>query len=230
MTTTARSHGLWRGLAWLALPALLALLGGSAAVAAAELQVSVQEPDGDPIEHAVVYALPLDPDGRPAPVGEPVVIDQIDKEYVPYVTAVRVGTSISFPNKDQIRHHVYSFSEAKNFEIPLYEGVPAEPVEFDKAGSVPLGCNIHDWMKAYVFVTEAPYFAVTEASGRAIVELPSGNYAVEVWHPALKGEPSATSQRLTMDAARSSLDFVIERKRVWKPRRAPSRGGAGSYR
>jgi plastocyanin len=194
-----------------------------------ELEITVQDDDGKPVEHAVVYARPIGDHADSANRAEPVAIDQINKEYVPYVTAIRVGTSVEFPNKDQIRHHVYSFSDAKNFEIPLYEGTPAAPIVFDTAGSVTLGCNIHDWMKAYVFVSESPYFAVTEAGGEATIDLPDGDYTVEVWHPELKGEPTSLSQRISMLDAELSLNFEIERKRVWAPRRAPSREGAGGY-
>ena len=87
------------------------------------------------------------------------IIDQRDKQFIPYVTALQVGTSVWFANTDKIRHHVYSFSPAKKFELPLYAGVPAEPVVFDQPGFVTLGCNIHDWMIAYVAVLTTPYFA-----------------------------------------------------------------------
>src|SRR5207302_1290602 len=99
-----------------------------------------------------------------------------------YVTAVQVGTAVMFPNKDNIRHHVYSFSPAKKFELPLYAGIPAEPVVFDKEGIVTLGCNIHDWMVAYVAVLPTPYFQVTGREGRALFsDLRAGQYTVEVW-------------------------------------------------
>jgi plastocyanin len=202
----------------------------ASAANAAELAVAVQDREGQPIEDAVVYAQPIAPQSASVPPNQPAIIDQIDKEYVPYVTAVQVGTAISFPNRDQIRHHVYSFSDAKTFEIPLYEGTPTDPVVFDTPGAVTLGCNIHDWMKAYVFVTESPFFAVTAAGGDATIELPAGGYEVEVWHPELKGEPASLTQRISVDGERASLSFSIERRHVWTPRRAPSRDGAGGYR
>ena len=110
---------------------VLALLCLASPARADRLDIAVQDKDGKPVEYAVVYALPPDSDGAPAGLPEPVNVDQIDKEYVPYVTAIRVGTSVQFPNKDQIRHHVYSFSEVKKFEIPLYAGMPAniDPLE-----------------------------------------------------------------------------------------------------
>jgi hypothetical protein len=205
-----------------ALAALLLAAPGPLA-RAESLAARVRSDRGKPVEDAVVYARALDGDGRPLPPPEPIEIDQIDKEYVPYVTAIRVGTPVGFPNHDQIRHHVYSFSPAKTFEIPLYEGKPAEPVLFDRPGEVALGCNIHDWMRAYVFVSETPYFAVTDAGGGAMLELPPGDYAVEVWHPELEGEAEATRQRLRVGGSEASeLHFSIARKRVWRPRRAPS--------
>jgi plastocyanin len=213
-----------------ALALACAVLAGAPAARAAGLEVTVTSPSGEPVRDAVVYAVPLGADGRPKPAPARAEIDQIDKEYVPYVTAVRVGTAVSFPNRDQIRHHVYSFSDAKSFEIPLYKGEPPEPVLFDKPGVVVLGCNIHDWMKAYVFVTEAQHFAVTDEAGRAALGgLPAGDFAVEVWHPELKGEPEATRQRVALDGGAAALTLAIDRQREFRPRRAPS-AGRGGYR
>jgi plastocyanin len=207
---------------WLVAPAALA----------ASLRATVTGDDGLPVPDAVVYALPLDENGKPVQQPPPAMIDQIDKEYVPYVTPVRVGTAVTFPNRDQIRHHVYSFSPTKQFEIPLYKGTPPDPILFDSPGPVTLGCNIHDWMTAYVFVSESPYFALTEADGSAVVtDLPRGSYTVQVWHPRIKGEPNATSQHVSIgDGADSSLQFTIEQRHVWRPRRGPSAGGGSSYR
>lgn len=211
-----------------AVPLLCLALIAPALAGAERLQVAVRNQAGAPVSDAVVYALPLDPTGEYAPLPENVVVDQIDKEYVPYVTAVRVGTRIHFPNHDQIRHHVYSFSEAKTFEIPLYRGTPAKPVVFDKTGDVALGCNIHDWMKAYVFVTETPYFAVTGDDGKANLVAPAGRYAVAVWHPELDGEPEEHDQRASLGAgSAAALHFTIAQRPVWRPRRSPSLLGPG---
>ncbi len=214
--------------AWVAALLMGALLG-PAAGHSATLEAVVNSDGGGPVKDAVVFALPLDANGKPVAPPKPIDIDQVDKEYVPYVTAVQVGTAINFPNHDQIRHHVYSFSDAKTFEIPLYRGTPRDPILFDQPGAVPLGCNIHDWMSAYVFVSETPYFALTDAAGRAnLAGLPPGDYAVRVWHPRLKGDPEATSQRISAASdSDSSLTFSIQEKRVWRPRRAPSLAGGG---
>jgi hypothetical protein len=144
---------------------------------------------------------------------------------------VQVGTAVLFPNKDNIRHHVYSFSPAKKFELPLYAGVPAEPVIFDKPGFVTLGCNIHDWMIAYVAVLPTPYFQVTGKEGRVTLrDLPAGQYSVEVWQPSLKGPPDSFAQHvdLTSDGAKE-LVFTLDLKPDFHARKAPSLS-TGGYR
>jgi plastocyanin len=205
----------------------LTALAAATVVQAASLTSTVADEDGEPVKDAVVLAAPL---GGAARNGKKTaVIDQVDKEYVPHVTAVRAGTQISFPNRDQIRHHVYSFSDAKTFEIPLYKGTPASPVLFDKPGVVVLGCNIHDWMKAYVYVTETPYFGVTGKDGKVTLKgVPAGDYRVEVWHPTMKGDPEDHARQVSVGGAGGSASFQIEQKKVWRPRRGP-RGGGGDY-
>jgi plastocyanin len=222
MAGTRRRARSWRW-GW-----VLALLGAPAVASGATLSVTVTDSDGVPLEHAVVAAWALDANGKVEPSREPVVIDQIDKEFVPYVSVVRKGTAVTFPNRDPVRHHVYSFSEAKTFEIPLYKGTPPEPVVFDTPGVVPLGCNIHDWMMAYVFVTDAPHFGVTDASGQIILrELAPRRYRVEVWHPELEDSREVAAHDVAVDPDGASLSVSIERRRMWRPRRAPHAGDAG---
>ena len=204
-----------------------AALGAAVAAApsaAGELVAEVIDKKGKAVEGAVVLAFPAD--GAAAPKKAVLVdVDQVNKEFVPRISAVPVGTPIRFPNYDQIRHHVYSFSPAKSFEIPLYKGVPAEPIVFDKPGVVTLGCNIHDWMQGYVLVTEAPFFAVTDEKGAAKLALPVGTVRLRVWHPNLKGKPEDTEQSIQLDGARQGVEFRIDRKKAWKVRRGGGRGG-----
>jgi plastocyanin len=124
--------------------ALLAAGGrGPALARAPSVEASVTDQSGKPVLDAVVTLMPV---GGPPPALRPMpaVMDQVNKEFVPAVLPVVVGTPVSFPNRDNIRHHVYSFSPAKKFELPLYMGTPSAPVVFDKPGAVALGCNIHD--------------------------------------------------------------------------------------
>ena len=193
---------------------------------AGSLSVTVKDAKGALVSDAVVYAKS---GATSAHVGKQVVIDQQNKQFIPYVTAVQVGTSILFPNKDNIRHHVYSLSPAKKFELPLYAGIPAKPVVFDKEGFVTLGCNIHDWMIAYVAVLPTPYFRVTGDDGRATLkDLPPGQYAIAVWHPLLKGSPEASIQHvdLTHGDARP-LIFSLDLKPDFRAKRAPGLTNGG---
>jgi plastocyanin len=155
-------------------------------VGATALSVVVHDAEGAPLDQAVVI---VDAGLATASARSTAVIDQVNRMFVPHVSVVRTGTAVSFPNRDDIRHHLYSFSEAKTFELPLYKGTPAEPVIFDQAGIVTLACNIHDWMLGFVYVTDAPSFVVTGEDGRAEFELPAGTeYRVTVWHPSLGPE------------------------------------------
>lgn len=196
---------------------------------AGSLTVTVKDSKGAPVADAVVYAKP----SHAASLRESrhVIIDQRNKEFIPYVTAVQVGTAIAFPNSDAIRHHVYSFSPAKRFELPLYAGVPAEPVVFDKEGFVTLGCNIHDWMVAYVAVLTTPYFQLTRQEGHALLkDLPAGSYTVEVWQPALKGSPDRLAQQVEIGpGGANELVFTVELKPDFRSKRAPSLS-EGGYR
>lgn len=183
---------------------------------------------GKVLPDAVVVVYPAD-GPTPPPRAAALVEDQIDKEFVPYVQVVRVGSQVSFPNKDNIRHHVYSFSPAKKFELPLYRGTPASAIVFDKAGIVKLGCNIHDWMIAYLYVTDAPYFGKTGADGRAVVtDVPEGAYAARAWHPRLDGLEESTKRRIDVTAAApASARWALKLKREFLPRRAPLPGAPG---
>ncbi len=188
----------------LCLLTFLALLGLGCELRAGALEVTVRDAQGAAVADAVVYATGKGVKSERGHDQE--VIDQQNKQFIPYVTAVQVGTSILFPNKDNIRHHVYSLSPAKKFELPLYSGIPAAPVVFDKEGFVTLGCNIHDWMIAYVAVLATPYFEVTDRQGHAtLARAPVG---------ALHGRGlAAVAQRQTR-TARASRSTSRTRRRI----------------
>jgi hypothetical protein len=138
---------------------------------------------------------------------------------------------VIFPNNYNFRHPVSSFSPAKKFELPLYAGIPAEPVVFDKPGFVTLGCNIHDWMIAYVAVLPTPYFQVTEKEGRVTLkDLPAGQYSVEVWQPSLKGSPENLAQHVELaSSGTKELVFTLDLKPDFHTKKAPSLS-TGGYR
>ncbi len=127
-------------------------------------------------------------------------MEQRASSFVPRVLPVRVGTQVSFPNRDRIRHQAYSFSKAKPFELPLYAGSDAAPVVFDQPGIVVVGCNIHDSMIGYVIVLDTPYFARAGEDGVVALNAPEGAYRVEVWHPRVKG--AAVQKMVSLQAGR----------------------------
>lgn len=181
-----------RILAVIALPTLCA------AAQAADTEVRVTDSASAPLGGAVVYALPAS--------GAVPARDGGVCKFVPVVSAVQTGTRINFPNKDDIRHHVYSFSPAKTFDIKLYSGTPANPVLFDKPGTVMLGCNIHDNMVDYVRVVDTPYFALTDATGVArLTDMPQSTYRLEGWHPRIADPAHPPAQTVALAAGAMPL-------------------------
>jgi len=200
---------------------------------AGEINIVVSNPDGDPVENAIVSATHLAStvrsqpgiagNNQPASTPHLVTISQENKQFTPLVTAVEVGTAISFPNRDNILHNVYSFSKAKKFQLPLYKDEPPEPVVFDRPGKVILGCNIHDWMVAYVYVLETPYFDQSDAQGQAILaDLPAGKYEVRVRHPSRRNRGSSPPKKIDIgNDSRVQLTFTVVLKPQWRPQQVP---------
>ena len=178
-------------LAMLAAPATPALAGG--------LTVRVVDQAGRPVANAVVVVRPI---GRPAPTPRRVTgltVDQRGLQFHPYVTLVPVGSSVSFPNFDKTRHHVYSFSSPKRFELKLFASEQSRSILFDKPGVVAVGCNIHDQMSAFLFVTDSAWSAMSRASGQvALNGLPAGRVSVTVFHPWNRVPGNVTTQPLVI--------------------------------
>ncbi len=137
--------------------------------------------------------------GAPAPATA--VMDQRNLAFVPRVLVVAVGTSVEFPNNDSVSHQVYSFSPAKKFQLPLYKGARHPPVTFDQEGLVVLGCNIHDGMAGYIYVTAAPFFGTTDATGTLrLTDLPIGDYRITLWSPLIADPPPSLIRTVHVDA------------------------------
>jgi plastocyanin len=171
-----------------------ALLLAATCAAAAPVEVRVTDAAGKPLPQAVVFLESREARAALKPAAG-VEVAQAARQFAPQVTVVPVGTAVSFPNRDSVRHHVYSFSATKKFEIKLYVGTPTAPVVFDQPGIAVLGCNIHDHMAAWVVVVETPYYAQTGADGRvSLPAVPPGSYRLRVWHASLPpGAPAADS-------------------------------------
>lgn len=192
------------------------------AYASENFTITVTNQSDDPVEYVVISAFAQNGSNIFPPSNSTLLIDQIDKEFIAHVTPIQTGTAIEFPNHDQIRHHVYSFSPAKNFEIPLYKGVPAKPILFDKAGVVSLGCNIHDWMSAYIYVTDTPHFTMTDEMGQASMELPPGDYEIQYWHPNMDENKVHPAPTIQLERGLSqTISTQISIKQSWSFRRGP---------
>jgi plastocyanin len=210
------NRGTW--VDWAQVSGLAAVCAVAAVLAApdaraGEVEIRVLDSAGRPLPDAVVFlesataaaatrALPL------------VEISQAQRQFDPQVTVVPVGTAVSFPNRDTVRHHVYSFSPTKRFEIKLYVGTPAEPVVFDRPGIAVLGCNIHDQMVAWVVVVPTPWYGKTDARGvwRAPA-VPPGGYRLRAWHAALPVGDPASDDPITVEARPVRQDVTLARAR-----------------
>jgi plastocyanin len=205
--------------------ALFFLTAAASVASAAELSVTAKGTKGEPVADAVFSLVPLDaPVPPPNTDGE---IAQESQEFTPYVTVVQAGSRVVFPNKDTVQHHVYSLSKAKKFELPLYNPNQKESFVFDMSGLVTLGCNIHDWMVAYLVVVPTPYFAKTTPAGQATLTAPPGRYRLDLWHPRLT---TPVSEELTLGAdGATRREFSL----TLKADRRIKRGGptkTGGYR
>lgn len=202
---------------------LIIMITSSVSVAA-EVTATLVDQDGEPLNDAVIYLHTINGE---APAFEPEIseVDQIDKAFVPQVQVVTRNSSVSFPNSDDIRHHVYSFSDAKTFELPLYIGTPANPVVFDQAGVVDLGCNIHDFMRGYVVVLETPFYAISESGRAQLTALPPGELEVRIWHPRLVQEEPLSRMIDLGDDGSHELNLTLELRGELGSRRAPKRRG-----
>jgi plastocyanin len=211
------SRGRCFGVASMILVVITAVSGFSCR--AAGIIATVTDEDGQPLPDAVVSvvasgATRISPS---APLAT-ATIDQREETFVPMVVVVQRGGSVTFRNSDRTRHHIYSFSPIRQFEFVQKPDEALPPVTFDVAGVAAIGCNIHDSMIAYVYVTDAPRAAVTDSHGRAEVsELPAGSFIATVWHPRLRPKVVPPSQHVTLENSGTTLAVTIS---VLPPRRA----------
>ncbi len=171
---------------------------------AAGVQVAVQDEQGKPLLDAAVFLESRDAKAAASPLGN-AEMAQVSKQFAPRVLIVPTGTPVSFPNRDTVRHHVYSFSATKKFELKLFAGTPANPVVFDRSGIAVVGCNIHDNMAAWVVVVDTPFYARSDKLGFAtLADVPAGNYRLRVWHPRLAVGAPATDQALVVGTSNAN--------------------------
>ena len=136
---------------------------------------------------------------------------QKDTTFVPHVLPVVVGTTVAFPNDDSVFHNVFSASPVHKFDLGLYPQGKSRSTTFERPGIVPIGCNVHAQMSAYVVVLDEPYFAVPNARGvYELTGVPLGSYTIKVWHPDFG--PIAQSFTLHQDGQVLTLDFDLGKR------------------
>lgn len=179
------------------------------------LTIRVVDSSSNAVDAAVVTVnSPTAASNLAAPPSGMVEIHQRDRNFFPRVSVVPVNQKLSFPNDDDVLHHVYSFSRAKTFEFALYGKNESPTIVMDKAGVVVLGCNIHDHMRGYIYVTDAPVYGITDSKGEA--KLPAeklsgidGNVLIlSVWHPAMQGEPAMQTLEIPTDGFANELEEI----------------------
>lgn len=161
----------------------------------ADIKVRVLDTEGKPVSNAVISIPQITQYATSTPLLDaskmaPAMMDQVDKQFLPHVLIVEKGQFVVFPNSDQVRHHVYSFSKPNDFEIRLYSGNQAEPVAFANAGVAVLGCNIHDQMVGYLYIKDGEVAEITDQEGVVKFENDSvmssqEDLVVTIWHSRL---------------------------------------------
>lgn len=205
---------------------MLVLIATSPFALSQSLSVSLVDSESNPIADAVIEI--LIPQELKSQYQDAINsrVDQIDKEFVPHVSTVVAGNYVSFPNSDDILHHVYSFSPINTFNIPLFGKEDSDRFQqsFESTGVIEIGCNIHDWMLAYIYVAESTLTAVSDESGQAIIsEVPVGQFEVRVWHSRLAGDDVGMMRQMVfVDGQDTVEEVVLELKRDRRVRRAPS--------
>jgi plastocyanin len=204
------------------IPGILVFCALSVRALASDVQVLVKDQTGRPIEGAVVW-VKGSRENTPPPVQTEIVLK--NRQFNPLVTVIPVGSVVRFPNRDNVKHHVYSFSAAKTFDIPLFIGESPQVIKFERPGIVTLGCNIHDWMAAYIVVLDTALFAKTDASGNVLLRnLPAGPLSILGWYPRLRGPPV----KADVQASQSSAGLTMKLRAAL--RRTPPDARRGGYR
>lgn len=178
--------------------------------AAATVSIDVRSADGKPLAGAVVMVDTATKPAAPVRLDYSYVMAQQNIAFSPHVLIVPVGSSVSFPNRDKVRHHVYSFSKARKFDLKLYGKDETRSVVFDKAGVVALGCNIHDAMSGFIHVVDTPFAAQTDANGHvALTAVPAGGATVRIWHPSIRAGDNMLAQAVTIAPGGFATTFTI---------------------
>ncbi|WP_299081061.1 methylamine utilization protein [uncultured Paraglaciecola sp.] len=167
--------------------------------------IRVVDQFGNPVENAVIS---FNEDAQNTPdISDIAVMDQVNVQFSPEVLVIQKNQQVSFPNSDNTRHHIYSFSKPKPFEIKMYHGGESKQLAFEQSGIVVLGCNIHDQMIGYIYVAENENTAITNKLG--IAQIPKADMQIKLWHPRLSTN-KITRQEIQLPTVITESPFSIQ--------------------
>lgn len=201
---------------------LLFIMIGCTAAQAAQINITItahkdRSTKGLVVELVALNQTPITP--------ARIQIDQVDKEFIPLVSVTPVGSKLIFKNLDELKHHVYSVSSGNQFDLPLHNDISPDEISLNKPGVVKLGCNIHDWMLAYVYVSESDRVIIADDTGIvSFSEVPAGEYEIRLWSPRLRNTKIPVVERITV-GEEQTLKHTVKlklRKRIRKPKRQDS--------
>lgn len=182
----------------------------------AELSIKIIDKQNRPLSNIVVEIESSAKDSEQSFAASDATMTQIDQQFVPHILAIRKGDMVNFPDTDTVQHHVYSFSEARTFEIAIYQQDVTRQIAFDKPGIVEIGCNIHDWMLGYIYVANSALFQQTSNDGTAtFAKLPNSTIKFSIWHPRLKAQD--LKQTFTVEPSQLTQTFVVKLKQDLLP-------------
>ncbi|TQV72372.1 methylamine utilization protein [Aliikangiella marina] len=176
----------------------------------ASTELTVVDTAGEPFSGAVVEIFHPNFNVVSASTDKPAVMEQVNQQFKPLILIVRQNSQVIFPNSDSVKHHVYSFSKAKRFQLRLYKEQIPDPITFDKDGVVAIGCNIHDWMSGFIYVAKSKFVKQTNQQGKVTFELPPGNYTYQVWHPRFNEADIGVVQNLDITSKQDSANVTFK--------------------
>lgn len=198
---------------------IIALMVCSVPSWAATVTFTIQDKNGNPLTDAVVSLIPESPGAKQAATqvnAPPVNMTQTDKQFSPHIVAVQRGKSVQFPNQDSIKHQVYSLSDLQQFDLTIEAGETGIGPEMHATGAINLGCNIHDWMQAYVYVVDSPWFSKSDSQGLVSLDIPDNEtFTWHVWHPRIAENESGLSGTLNSPYSTITIKMQSELLPVW---------------
>jgi plastocyanin len=177
---------------------------------AGQLRVHIVDEHNAPVANAVATLKTPDPPSGPIHFAWPMRIAQHNMQFDPFVLIAPAGAIVAFPNLDDVRHQVYSFSTAGPFELRLYGHDESRSVQFRNVGVIAIGCNIHDQMSAFIYVTDTPFAAKSGADGEAtIANTPTGPTTLSIWHPYSRAPNGVQQQSVVLSGGDSDVTVHV---------------------